>query len=124
MISADVSSSSIGCFLSGWSSWWPDEVTKKTKNQIIHFGFRFQCSWNTCKSPRTNILSSQAKLISCFLKGKSSGGSSGPISSVLFHHFLKFLFYNQTEWMDGDKKQDRILCLWMIRNEKEEVEVP
>lgn len=83
------------------------------KKQIIHLGFRFQCSWNTCKSPRTNILSSQAKLISCFLKGKSSGGSSGPISSVLFHHFLKFLFYNQTEWMDGDKnKTEFYVCEW------------
>ena len=106
MISADVLSSSIGCFLSGWSSWWPDEVTKK-KNRSSTLVFAFSAGKILVKAPEQISSVVKQKSFPVF-KGKSSGGSSGPISSVLFHHFLKFLFCNQTEWMDGDKNKTEL----------------
>ena len=100
MISADVLSSSTCCFLSGWSGWWPDEVTKKKKkNRSSALVFAFSAVKILVKAPE-QIFSVVKQNSFPVFRGKSSGGSSGPTSSVLFHHFLKFLFHNElNEWM-------------------------
>lgn len=78
-------------------TWWG--YKKKKKNRSSALVFAFSAVKILVKAPE-QIFSVVKQNSFPVFRGKSSGGSSGPTSSVLFHHFLKFLFHNElNEWM-------------------------